>query len=90
MTVHAAEDGTIVLSGICPVEDAEALVRLLLVDPAAAVDWCACDQVHTAVVQVLLACGRPTRGPPRARFLRDWIEPLLARPVDPLPLQRKA
>lgn len=90
MTVHAAKDGTIVLSGICTVEDAEALVRLLLAEPSAGVDWCACDQAHTAVVQVLLACGRRTRGPPRARFLRDWIEPLLATPVDPLPLQRKA
>ena len=27
MTVHVAEDGTIVLAGNCPVEDAEALVR---------------------------------------------------------------
>jgi len=85
MTVHVAEDGTIVLAGNCPVEDAEALVRLLLADPAAEIDWCACDQAHTAVVQVLLACGRRTHGPPRAIFLRNWIEPLLAAPVDSWP-----
>jgi hypothetical protein len=83
MTVHGAGDGMIVLSGNCPVEDAEALVRLLLADPAAEVDWCACDEAHTAVIQVLLACGRRTRGPPQSRFLRDWVEPLLAGPVDP-------
>ena len=90
MTVQRAEDGTIMLSGICPVDDAEALVRLLLADPSAEIDWRTCDQAHTAVVQVLLLGCRRTRGPPRARFLRDWIEPLLARQVDPLPLQRKA
>jgi hypothetical protein len=82
MTVHVAENGTIVLAGNCPVEDAESLVRLLLVDPAAELDWCACDQAHTAVIQVLLACGRSIRGPPRAIFLRNWVEPLLAAPVD--------
>jgi hypothetical protein len=90
MSVSVAEDGTIVLAGNCPVEDAEALVRLLLADPAADVDWRACDQAHTAVVQVLLACGRSTRGPPQAIFLSNWVEPLLAAPVEPLPSERKA
>jgi hypothetical protein len=83
MTVSVAEDGTILLAGNCPVEDAETLVRLLLANPAAEVDWTACDQAHTAVVQVLLACGRGTRGPPRAIFLNNWVEPLLAAQVDP-------
>jgi hypothetical protein len=83
MTVSSADDGTIVLAGNCPVEDADSLVQLLLANPAAAIDWCACDQAHTAVVQVLLACGRTTRGPPRAIFLSNWIEPLLAASVDP-------
>jgi hypothetical protein len=83
MTVDVAEDGTIVLAGNCPVEDAETLVRLLLAHPAAEVDWSACDQAHTAVVQLLLACGNATRGPPRAIFLSNWIEPLLAAQVDP-------
>jgi hypothetical protein len=90
MTVHVAEDGTIVLKGTCPVEDADALVQLLLADSTAEIDWSACDQAHTAVVQVLLASRRATRGPPRTRFLRDWVEPLLAGPVDPLPSERKA
>jgi hypothetical protein len=90
MSVHVADDGTIVLAGNCPVEDAETLVTLLLADPAAEVDWCACDHAHTAVVQVLLASGRRTRGPPRAIFLSNWIEPLLAGPVDPLPSERTA
>jgi len=90
MTVRVAENGTIVLAENCPVEDAEALVRLLLADPAAEVDWSGCDQAHTAVVQVLLACGRRIQGPPRAIFLRNWIEPLLAGSVDSLPSEPKA
>lgn len=86
MTVHVAEDGTIVLAGNCPVEDAEALVRCLLTDPAAELDWCACEWAHTAVVQVLLASHRRTRGQPQTIFLKDWVEPLLAGPVDLQPL----
>jgi hypothetical protein len=82
MTVHVAEDGTIVLAGNCPAEDAEALVRFLLEEPAAEVDWSACDQAHTAIVQVLLASHRRVRGPPQGIFLRDWVEPFLAAPVD--------
>jgi hypothetical protein len=90
MTITVAEDGTIVLTGICPVEDADTLVRLLLADPAAEIDWCACDQAHTSVVQVLLASHRTTRGPPRTTFLSNWIEPLLAGPVGTWPSERKA
>ena len=85
MTVTVAGDGTILLQDHCPVEDAEDLVRLLLSDPAADIDWRACDQAHTAVVQVLLASRRRVRGPPRAIFLRNWVEPLLADQVDSLP-----
>jgi hypothetical protein len=83
MTVHAADDGTIMLVGNCPVDDAEVLVRLLLAHPAAEIDWSACQQAHAAVVQVLLASRRWTRGPPQSIFLRDWVEPLLAVPVEP-------
>jgi hypothetical protein len=78
MTVHAAEDGTIVLDGNCPVEDAEELTRLLLLDPSATVDWRTCDALHTAVVQVLLAASPTLRGPPRDMSLVQWIEPALS------------
>jgi hypothetical protein len=50
----------------------------LLLDSAAMIDWRDCDHAHTAVVQLLLAAHRITRGPPRSTFLRVWIEPLLA------------
>lgn len=87
MTVAVAEDGTILLAGDCPVEDAETLLRRLQADPAAGVDWRGCTAAHTAVVQVLLACRRRTHGPPQAIFLAKWVEPLLAGPVSPLPLE---
>jgi hypothetical protein len=85
MTVRISDDRTIVLAGDCPEEDAEALVGLLLEEPAAEIDWSACQWAHTAVVQVLLASRRTMRGSPKTLFLRDWIEPLLAGPVNHWP-----
>jgi len=78
MTVRVADDGAIVLEGVCPAEDAEALAGFLLLDPAASVDWRGCDNVHTAVVQVLLAARPAMLGPPRSSFLRDWVAPVLS------------
>jgi hypothetical protein len=73
VTVRLTDDGVIVLEGDCPAEDAESMLRLLLLDPAAAVDWCGCDYAHTAIVQILLAARRVVHGPPRSLFLREWI-----------------
>jgi hypothetical protein len=46
------------------------------------VDWRACDQAHTAVLQVLLVARPTMRGPARAMVLRNWIESIVigARP----------
>ncbi len=57
MTVTRRDPETIVLAGACPVDDAEPLLQMLLETPAAAVDWRACQSLHTAVVQVILAAG---------------------------------
>jgi hypothetical protein len=80
MTVRTAGDGTIVLEGRCPVDDAEDLLRLLLLDPSSAVDWRTCDDAHTAVIQVLLAARPKVLGPPRAMLLSKWIEPIICVP----------
>lgn len=72
MSVRLA-DGVIVLEGDCPVDEAEALLDLLLANPNAPVDWTACGQLHTSVIQVLLAARRPTRGEPGNLLLRRWI-----------------
>jgi hypothetical protein len=79
LTVRLDIDGAIVLEGVCPVEDAEPLQRLLLQHREAAVDWRACDAAHTAVLQVLLVAKPSIKGPARATFLQDFILPALAR-----------
>jgi hypothetical protein len=66
----------IFLQGECPADEAEELLELVLAHPAAPIDWACCRSAHTAVVQVLLAAGRPLRGLPEDEFLRRWIPPL--------------
>ena len=79
MTVRATEDGLIVLSGVCPVDDAEPLLQLLLTQPGSIVEWGSCEEVHGAVVQVLLASDAGMRGDPRSRFLQCFVAPSLRR-----------
>ena len=76
MTVRLA-DGVVVLEGDCPVDEAEVLLELLLANPDAPVDWTACGQLHTAVIQVLLTARPAVRGDPECPFLRRWIAPLI-------------
>ena len=79
MTVRPGDDAQIVLEGKCPAEDAETLLGHLSMQPHATVDWRQCDGAHTAVIQVLLASGVDLRGPPRGAFLREFVEPAMAR-----------
>jgi hypothetical protein len=71
------DNGVIILEGDCPVDEAESLLELLLANPGASVDWSACGQLHTAVVQVLLAARPPMGGEPGNPFLRRWIAPII-------------
>ena len=82
MTVQLQADQTILLGGICPSDDAEALVQLLAASAGALVDWRGCESAHTAVIQVLLAAKPKLLGPPLGAFLRQWVAPLLA-PASP-------
>jgi hypothetical protein len=70
-------DAAIELSGSCGVEDAETLQRHLLALPSSAVEWGTCEQLHSAVLQVLLAANPRMRGLPAVPFLRNHIRPLL-------------
>ncbi len=79
MTVHRSADGRIVLEGVCPIEDAEPLLRLLLADPGATVDWRPCEAAHTAVLQILLASHARMIGPPAGAFLKNQIAAALAQ-----------
>ena len=76
MTVLIANDGAIELRGHCPSEDAEILLQSLLATPGV-VDVQGCESMHTAVVQVLLACKPGVRGSLPPGFLREHLQPLL-------------
>jgi hypothetical protein len=78
VTVELRADETIALEGLCPSEDAEALLQLLTASPTALVDWRGCESAHTAVIQVLLAAKPRLQGPPMGAFLNEWVAPLLA------------
>lgn len=73
MSVRADDDGTLRLEGQGTLEDAEILLRHLCVDPQAGVDWSGCEQAHTAVVQVLMACKARVIGTPADAFLRRFV-----------------
>ena len=79
MTVQMSADGAILLEGMCPSEDAEALLQCLSEHPGALIDWRTCESAHTAVIQVLMARGSKLLGPPAGRALRDWVSATLTR-----------
>ncbi len=74
MTVRRDENGAIVLQGVCPVEDAEPLLQMLLSNPAAPLDWTQADQLHASVLQVILAAGAA----PVGRCGDAWLDRLTA------------
>jgi hypothetical protein len=75
VTVRPMEDGTIMLEGNCPIEDADGLLQCLLAAPAGPVDISLCKAMHTAVIQVLFAARPVIRGPSPSPFFHKWIEP---------------
>jgi hypothetical protein len=77
MTVLRGDNGAIMLDGACPVEDAEPLLQLLQTMPAAGIDWRQCGQLHTAVLQLVLASGRALIGPCGDAWVARWLAPKL-------------
>lgn len=77
MTVRRGDNGAIVLNGDCPVEDAEPLLQMLQAMPAAQVDWRQSRQMHTAVLQLVLASGRALIGPCGDAWVAQWLVPKL-------------
>jgi len=52
-------DGDLIaLSGTCPVQDAEPLLKLLQENPSRSVDMSSCQHLHAALIQVL-RCAAP-------------------------------
>jgi hypothetical protein len=79
MTVRRGDNGAIVLDGVCPVEDAEPLLQMLQTMPAAEVDLRQCRQLHTAVLQLILASGRALIGPCGDAWIAQWLLPKLSQ-----------
>ena len=82
MTVRRSDHGTLVLDDVCPVEDAEVLLQLLQTGAAVALDWTKCRQMHTAVLQVILASGIVPQGPCGDALVSRWLAPKLPHHAD--------
>ena len=82
MTVEQTGDHSISLSDSCGIDDAGPVCsRLLLADRRAIVDWRSCEELHAAVIQILLAARPDLAGPPASVFLQNRIAPLVASDV---------
>jgi hypothetical protein len=75
VSVELGMGGAIALVGICPVEDAETLLQLLISTPGTPCDWSRCSHLHTAVVQVILAVRPDLIGPCGDVWIEQWISP---------------
>jgi len=79
MPVQLSE-GTVLLTAVVTVDDAEPLAQWLRETAATAVDLTACTHLHTAALQALLAGHPVIAAAPADPFLARWILPLLAGP----------
>ncbi|HYG90436.1 MAG TPA: hypothetical protein VD978_29720 [Azospirillum sp.] len=71
------EDATVRFEGACGVEEALPLSDWLLAREDARVDLGACTELHTAVLQVLMAAKRPVTVAPTDPFLALRVMPVL-------------
>jgi hypothetical protein len=79
LTIRRSDEGIVVLDGLCAVEDAETLLQMLQATPGAIVDWTPCRQLHTAVLQVIMASGSGPIGPCGDVWVQQWLAPKLAQ-----------
>lgn len=77
MTIRRGDGDIVVLDGVCAVEDAETLLQILQATPGAIVDWTQCRQLHTAVLQVIMASGSAPVGPCGDVWVQQWLAPKL-------------
>jgi hypothetical protein len=59
------------------VDEAETLLEWLQKKPSAKIDLTACEHLHPANLQVLMAAGAQISAWPEAQALRAWLEPAL-------------
>ncbi len=75
MTVRRVDE-TVLLEGVCAVEDAELLMQQLQFG-GQTIDWSGCTHLHTACLQVLLTARVKLHGKPANPALERWIPQLL-------------
>ncbi|MBK3733979.1 hypothetical protein GAY29_12790 [Azospirillum brasilense] len=73
------EDRTARFEGACTVEEAIPLAEWLCAVEAPRLDLGGCTALHTALLQVLLAAGKPVAVPPEDAFLKGWVMPVLGK-----------
>ncbi|QCO18323.1 hypothetical protein D3869_24015 (plasmid) [Azospirillum brasilense] len=64
----------------CSIDEAIPLAEWLCAVAEPRLDLGGCTALHTALLQVLLASGRPIAVPPDDAFLKSWVLPLLVKP----------
>jgi hypothetical protein len=82
-----AEAEALCLEAECGVEEAPALLAQLAVPLPPGVDLRACTHLHTALLQVLLACRPRVVAPPDDAFLASWLMPVLQPPPSAVPVR---
>nr|WP_295107593.1 hypothetical protein [uncultured Caulobacter sp.] len=75
------EGDVVLIEGHGRVEDAETLVGFAQGQNRVVLDLSACESLHGAVVQAILAFECVVVGQPTDAFLRDLLAPALARNV---------
>jgi hypothetical protein len=74
------EDDIIRLQGQCGVEEAERFLVLLQETPGRRVNLARADNLHTALVQIIMALRPQLIGECGDVFVREWVIPKLAAP----------
>ena len=74
------EGDIIRLEGACGVEEAERFLVLLQETPGRSVDLAGVDNLHTALVQIIMALRPQLIGECGDVFVREWVIPNLAAP----------
>lgn len=86
-----AFEGTIArLSGQCVVEEAGELTEWLLADRTRAVDLAACEDMHSAILQTLMALTPGLASAPADATLARWLKPSLGHlPATTMPANQQ-
>lgn len=71
-------DGLLVCAGTLPVDDAETLLQIVAGRPGVPADLAACEHVHGACLQVLMAARVAVHAWPQAPALAAWLRAALA------------